>query len=277
MILPAYSCASLLQAVRMVGADPLLCDVSEATAGLSEALVRPLLSSRTKVLLAPHLFGKVGDLRWVPDLGLTLVEDCAHCTGGWIAGGPAGRFGTLAVTSLYATKLVTCGEGGLIACSDVALAARLRDLRSCDHREGPGIRFNYKMSDLAASVGLVQLDRLNLFLDRRRAIAARYRQALMGGTRVRPLFPPGDAREVVFRFCLVEAEGLVEEMRRCFREKGILVERPIYHPLWQELPGSSPLPGSAWLHEHLFSVPLYPALEEQELERVQEILSEVAR
>src|SRR3972149_2430463 len=168
--------------VLAVGARPVFVDVGE-DGNIDPALVEAAITPRTKALLPVHLYGRLCGMTALSAVaeshGLVIIEDAAQAHGASL-GGPltgsgrsrrAGSFGT-GCFSLYATKNVTAGEGGLISTDDAELAERLRRLRS--HGEGERyesveLGYNYRLTDVAAAIALAQLARLPELTERRRA------------------------------------------------------------------------------------------------------------
>jgi perosamine synthetase len=160
VIIPSFVCTALLNAIRLTGATPVLADCDETHFNLSVTDVKKRLSSRTKALIVPHLFGQAADLNELLAIGLPVIEDCAQSLGSRYEGKMTESFGTLAVFSFYATKFLATGEGGMVASSDAGLMEHIRDLRYYDEKDDDRIRFNCKMTDMHAALGRSQLRRL---------------------------------------------------------------------------------------------------------------------
>ena len=192
-----------------------------------------------------HAFGLAADVDAFLALGVPVVEDCAQALGAEAGGRPVGARGAAAVGSFYATKLLTTGEGGAVA-GPAGRVARARDARDYDEREDLRPRFNYKMTDLQAALGRAQLRRLDAFLARRRAIAARYRAALD-----RPLAPVLDRLE----------------------RRGVAARRPVFRPIHRAL-GLDGYPEAERLWARCLSLPCYPRLSDAEVDAVAAALAE---
>jgi hypothetical protein len=163
----------------------------------------------------------------------------------------------------YATKLFTAGEGGVVA-GDHAQVARARNARDYDEREDLAPRFNYKLTDLQAALGRSQLARLDAFIARRRAVAARYRRALDGV----PCGLPPDAgeRHVYHRF-VVAVDRPLEAVIDRLAAAGITVRRPVFRPLHRPL-GLTGYPEADRLWGQRLSLPCYPSLSDGEVDEV---------
>jgi perosamine synthetase len=165
--------------------------------------------------------------------------------------------------------MMTCAEGGMVISNSTKLSARINDLKSYDEKQNYEPRFNYKMTDIQAAIGLVQLNRLDAFIRRRREIADRFRRELaFPGKKV----PPDDPAHIYFRFVL----GLEADSQKAIRElnkKGIGCNRPVYTPLHRCLNISGyPATDHAW--QTSLSIPIYPSLADKDVDRVIEILKE---
>jgi len=271
VLIPTYVCDALHHAVQRVGAAPVLVDADPDTQSLSakDALARR--SRRTRAVIVPHAFGLTADLEPFAALEVPVIEDCAQALGAELDHGKAaGSGGALAVCSFYATKMIAAGEGGAVV-GPSALIARVRDVRDYDERETLAPRTNAKLTDMAAALARGQLARLDAFLARRRAIAARYR-ALLAGVNARLPVDAG-ARHVYHRFVL----GFDRDpaaVARALGERGVAARRPVFRPAHRarRLDG---FPEADRLWAELLSIPCYPALTDDEVERVARALAAV--
>ena len=189
VIVPALTFVATANAVHYTGATPVFADADPLTWNVDPAAVAKRVTKRTRAVLAVHLYGQPAEMRALGAIargaGAVLVEDAAEAHGARYRGRPVGSLGHVACFSFYGNKMVTTGEGGMVLTSDARLAARLRLLR--DHAMSSKRRyyheeigFNYRMTTLQAALGLAQLDRFAEILDRKRRIAAWYREGLRG-------------------------------------------------------------------------------------------------
>lgn len=267
VVIPTYVCSALYHAVRSVQAKPVLADCAPESFAVSAAALRPHLRPATRAVILPHLFGFPAAAAEVAALGVPLIEDCAMALGATRRGRPVGSFGSLAVFSFYATKLLATGEGGMVTTSSADLAARLRRARAYDEREELEPCFNYKLTDLQAALGRSQLRRYPLFLARRREIAARYAEAF-ADLAVRLPAASAESTSCWFRYvlrCRPPLAGLLEAARAA----GVGCARPVFRPLHTYLgQPDEAFPEAAALHATALSIPCYPALTDAEVERV---------
>jgi dTDP-4-amino-4,6-dideoxygalactose transaminase len=265
VIIPSYACTALLQAVRQAGAKPVPVDSDAATYNLSPTATARALTARTKAMIVVHSFGLPADVAALKGKGIPLIEDCAQTLGVPVRGAPVGSAGDLTVCSFYATKMITTGEGGMVLGRREALMARVRALREYDKRDDPEQAFNYKMTDVQAALGLCQAARLETFLARRRAIAARYAEAVRHAGGTPPVVPSGGTHGY-FRF-VVQLPRSVDTVLTRAEALGISCQRPVYKPIHRYL-GLSGFPESDAAWERTLSIPLYPALSDGEVDRV---------
>ena len=264
VLIASYVCDALYHAVRRVGATPVLVDADAATLSLSakDALARR--TSRTRAVIVPHAFGLAADLEPFQALEVPVIEDCAQALGAELDDGrPAGSRGALAVCSFYATKMIAAGEGGAVA-GPAALIARVREARDYDERTTLAPRTNAKLTDMAAALARAQLARLDAFIARRRALAARYRTGLSSA----PARLPTDAgrRHVYHRFVLgldCAPDAVIEALAT----RGVAARRPVFRPAHRAL-GLDGFPEADRLWAESLSIPCYPALTDDDAERV---------
>ncbi|RZQ64454.1 DegT/DnrJ/EryC1/StrS family aminotransferase [Amycolatopsis suaedae] len=207
VIVPSFSFIATANAVRYCGAEPVFADVDPLTGNVTAESVRPLLTPRTSAVIVVHQGGVPADVdavRAVCD-GVPVLEDAACAAGSTYRGRRVGVGALMAAWSFHPRKLVTTGEGGMITTDDEELAARLRRLRSHGvtvsaadrHAAGTSIieeytetAFNYRMTDIQAAIGIVQLGRLPGLVRQRRGLAARYHELLADVPGVEPVRDP---------------------------------------------------------------------------------------
>lgn len=263
VIIPSYVCTALLNAVRYVGAQPVLAEINPDTFNLDPDDVKKRLSRRTKALIVPHLFGLAADLDGLLNLNVPIIEDCAQSTGAVYRQQALGTFGHAAIFSFYATKVMTCGEGGMIVSNSKKSIDRIKDLKDYDKKDAYKTRYNYKMTDIQASIGLAQLSRLDSFIQRRRSIARSYIEAFKSlGLKL----GPHDPEHIYYRFIIklkTDSSPLISELL----QKGIGCDRAIYLPLHQLLKLKGyPITEEVW--QKSLSLPIYPSLTQKEVDRV---------
>jgi dTDP-4-amino-4,6-dideoxygalactose transaminase len=197
VIVPSFTWVATANAVLYCGATPVLCDVDLGTYNIDIASALSKLTPRTKAVIPVHLFGLCADvdaLRAALPASVRMVEDAACAAGASLNGRPAGGLGDMGCFSFHPRKSITTGEGGMLTTNDKALAARADILRNHgasiseeQRHHGPQpylladfdeLGFNYRMTDVQAAIGLVQLGKLDAFIDERDRWARYYRETL---------------------------------------------------------------------------------------------------
>lgn len=269
VLIPAYACMSLVQAVRFTGARPRFVDCRSGSWNADPEDARAKLTDRTRAVIVAHLFGLPAELASFRELGIPLIEDCAQTLGVDVGGRVVGSIGDMAVCSFYATKLIAGGEGGMLVCRDPDHAATARSLRDCESDRADRLAFNFKMSDLHAAVALTQLERLPEILRRRKTLARRYRAAL-GDLPIELPAWPDDRGHAWFRFVVGVGDLSLEELIARAEAGGLACRRPVGRLPDEVRRQPETLPGcrSAW--QRALSIPLYPALDDAEVDAVLE-------
>lgn len=287
VILPTLTIISCAAAVIRVGATPVVVDVDPATWTMDIDQVEASIGPRTRAIMPVHLYGLPVDMRRLIPLaerhGLVIVEDAAQAHGLCIDGRPCGSFGALATFSFYPNKLVTTGEGGLVATDDDRLAQRLRSLRNLGFGTGAHrfvherLGWNLRMTNLQAAVGLAQVERLDDHVALKRRIGALYQRLLEGTPGLRtPVHEAYGARNLYWVYGVaLEPEvpfDAAEAMARLAR-LGIGC-RPFFWPMHEQpclhergLFEGIRLPVSETLARRGFYLPSGLALNEEEIER----------
>lgn len=268
VVIPTFVCDALWHAVTEVGATPVLADADPVTLSIAPEDAKRRLTSRTRCLIVPHAFGRPVDMTAFTPFGLPIVEDCAQTISPSHATTPVGSLGTIAIGSFYATKLLTTGEGGAVVGPE-ALVARARRARDYDEQADLVPRFNFKLTDMQAALGVAQLERLDDFLMRRRAIAARYRVALQGV----PCRLPDDVPDHVYHRFVVAVARSVDDVIGALHARGVVARHPVFRPLHRAL-GVGGYPEADRLWAESLSLPCYPTLTDDDVDAVAAALRE---
>jgi perosamine synthetase len=197
VIVPSLTFIASVNVIVHAGATPVFADIDPLTYNIDPDDVARRITPRTKAILPVDQIGlpcEIEDIRALADRhGLTVIQDAACSIGSRFRGRPVGGLAPITIFSLHARKVVTTGEGGMIVTDDEALASRLRRLRhqgmslSDFERHGasptqfetyPEIGYNFRLTDVQAAIGVVQMRKIDALIARRRAIAERYNAAL---------------------------------------------------------------------------------------------------
>jgi perosamine synthetase len=296
VIVPPLTFAATANAVCYLGATPVFADVRRDTLNLDPARVQAAITPRTRAIVTVDFAGQPSDLEPLRALaaarGLVLIEDAAHALGAHYRGRPVGSaFADLVTLSFHPVKHITTGEGGMVLTADAALAARLRRFRNHGidadateraargewHYQMLDLGFNYRLTDIQCALGLSQLARLDGFVARRRALAARYVEALADLPAVQLPAVAADVRHAWHIFpVLLDLERLAIDRRTVFtalRAEGIGVNVhyiPVYwHPYYTRRGYQRGLcPVAEWAYERLLTLPLFPAMDDRDVDDV---------
>jgi perosamine synthetase len=292
VIVPDLTFAASANAVLYVGATPVLVDVRRDTWTVDLGAVERAITPRTRALMPVHLYGQPCEMDGLMALArarnLVVVEDAAEALGAVYQGWSVGQLGAAAAFSFFGNKLITTGEGGAVVVRDGAVAERARILR--DHGMSPHRRywhdevgFNYRLTNLQAAVGLAQLERVEEFIARKVALAARYGRALGGrDDLVLPAVRP-DTRNVFWLYSVVldptrARVGRDELMQRLLL--GGIEARPLFYPLHEMPPyrrfaREARYANTEWLSANGLSLPSAVTLKDQEVDYVVEAVNRI--
>ncbi len=272
VLVPSYTCAALLHALDFVGAQPVVADISAEDMNLCADSARKNKTRKTVAMIVPHLFGRAANMRALSRLGMPVIEDGTQALGAACFGKPVGSFGRLSIFSFYATKMMTTGEGGMIVTDSARLAARLRDMRDYDKKNTYRFRMNFKMTDLAAAMGLEQLEKLPDFIRKRRRIAEYYDLAFAASAMTTLPAVSLERDSVYFRYVLRIPSGLAALIRRLNR-RGIDAKSPVFKPLHRYLRLSDAVYSETMrAMREACSLPIFPTLSQGAMRRVAQTL-----
>ncbi len=286
VITVSHTFAATANAILFTGATPVFVDIEPDTYLIDAKRIEAAITPRTRAIVPVHLFGLVADMDMIGAIadrhGLAVVEDACQAHGATYRGRQAGSFGHGAF-SLYATKNMTTAEGGLITTNDDRLADWLRLYRNQGMRsryQFEMLGYNFRLTDLAASLGLVQLEKLERNTARRRAIAAAYDDAFADLPVKRPAVP--DGRTHVYHQYTLDVGPARDAIIAAIRDGGVGAD--IYYPvpvhrqayilergLHAELPVTD---GAA---ERTIALPMFPGLTEAERATVIGVVRDAVR
>jgi dTDP-4-amino-4,6-dideoxygalactose transaminase len=277
VITSAFTFIASANSVLFTGARPVFADIDAESFNLSPAAVESAITPRTKAIMPVHLYGNPAEMDALLELadqhGLAVIEDAAQAHGAAIGDRMCGSFGT-GCFSLYATKNMTTAEGGMITTDDDSLAEKCRLLRSHGmprryHHDSLG--FNFRMTDINAAIGLVQLEKLPAANARRAANARFLSQNLAGVTT--PKERPGTTHAWHQYTVRVrdgtDRDAAVEAVREAGVGVAIFYPVPVHHQkLYRELGYDVSLPVTERLSREVFSLPVHPSLTPDDLETI---------
>lgn len=282
VIVPAFTFAATANAVLLAGAWPLFVDIRPDDFNLDPDKIEAALTPITRGIMPVHLYGHPCDMTAIGEIAkardLTVIEDACQALGATWHGRQAGSFGT-ACFSFYATKSITTGEGGMVTTADAQLDRTARLYRN----QGEEVRyrtdllgFNFRLTEIAAALGSAQLEKLDGFIERRRANAAFLNEHL--DDVVTPVELPG-ARHAYQQYTVRVPNGRRDELQAALRERDI--ESVVYYPrtlpsqpLYMELAVEGTFPESERASSEVLSLPVHAALTQDDLEQIVSAVNE---
>lgn len=277
----AHTFVATVEAIAATGATPVLVDVDPATRCIDPEAAAAAAGGRTAAVVPVHLYGRVAPVEALRALGVPIVEDTAQAHGARQGERRAGTLGTAGTFSFYPTKnLGALGDAGAVVTDDERVAATVRSLRH--HGSAPGDANRHELAggtarldNLQAALLRLKLRRLDEQNEQRRAAAARYRERLAGLPLVLPPEDPPDRTSVYHLFVVEVAER--DRVRAALAEDGIAAgvhyPTPVHRqPAWEHLAPPGGLPVSERLASEVLSLPIFPGIEEAEIERACEAL-----
>ncbi len=284
----------------LLGATVVFADVEEETGLIDPDRVDELVTERTRVVAAVDYAGHPCDydrLQPIADrVGAATLDDAAHSIGGTYRGRPVGDLADVTTLSFFPTKNLTTAEGGAVVARDPGVAQRAREFHNIGlmrdperfriqdegpwHQEVHEFGLNYRLTDVASALGLSQLRRLVAFKERRAAITARYNDALAGVDGLRVPVQAPDVAPAWHLYPLRVLDGRRREVFTKMREAGIGVQVnyvPVYwHPVYADLGYRRGMcPNAEAFYAEELSLPLFPDLTDQDVDRVIESLVDI--
>lgn len=283
VIVPSFTFAATANAVALTGATPVFADIELTHYCLDPEHVAMLITERTKGIMPVHLYGHPADMPALQSLaerhGLALYEDAAQAHGASLAGKPVGTFGTFAMFSLYPTKNMTSGEGGMVSTSDSEVERALRLLRNQGMErqyENELVGFNARMTNLHAAIGRVQLTKIGDWTKTRQATAQFFDQHLEG---VGVPAVAEDAVHVYHQYTISvpeDRDGFVAALKDEYN-----IGSGVYYPIpTHRLPSfgrSDELPNTERAARTVVSLPVHPSLTDRDRERIVTAVNTLAK
>jgi dTDP-4-amino-4,6-dideoxygalactose transaminase len=290
VVLPSLNFVACANTVATTGARPVFCDIAGSVdLNLDPDDLAAAISPRTKAVVVLHYGGYACAVERVVEIarehGVAVIEDAAHALGARPGGRACGTFGEIGCFSFFSNKNLAVGEGGMLVTDDDELAARLRLLRShgmttltwdraVGHAPGydvllPG--FNYRLDELRAAIGVVQLERLDAYNAARRSIVARYREDLDGAKGLRMAFTSEQEKESAHHLAVVLLPESADRnlVRASLSERG--VQSSVHYPpihgfsAYAEHGSERPLPETDSVAARILTLPLFPHMSENDV------------
>ncbi len=297
VIIPAFSMGAIPFSVFYTGAKPVLVDTDWLTWNMNTTKIENKITKKTKAIIVMHTYGHPVDMQIVIEVaknnGLYIIEDAAEAHGAKYQNKKVGTFGDMSCFSFYANKIITTGEGGMIVTDSSKLAERARFLGNMAFDQDPSRKFlhkqigyNYRLTNIQASLGLAQLKRINEFIKIRRRNAKKYNHLLNDIEGI--ILPPeaSYAKNVYWMYSiLIEKEKFGinrNNLIKILNEKYKIETRPFFVPIHQQPAFSSQYKGENYpIAERLsnmgINLPSGNTLTERQVEIVADAIREIAQ
>lgn len=290
VIVPDFTFIGSANAVEMTGARPVFVDVNSENYQIDVERAGSLVSEHTKAIMPVHIYGTAVNMdmvsRFAKDHNLMIIEDAAQAISVYFKGQHAGSFGDMGVFSFFADKTITTGEGGLIVTNNPDLYRRIQYLRNQGRESSgsfihPEIGYNFRITDLQAAVGIVQLSRLPEIVSRKEQIRRHYTIGLKEIPEVRVFVPEEQSTWVPFRMPIECADA--QQLIKFLGERGVET-RTYFYPLhkqecygwlakYQSLSDHC-FPNTINAFERGLCLPSFPELESEQIDYIVNLIGE---
>ncbi len=277
VITVSFTFIASVNSILYVGAEPIFVDIEEDTFNMDPALITDAITDRTKAIMPVHLYGQPCDIAAIMEVArqhnLTIIEDAAQAVGAKYDGKPVGSFGT-GVFSLYATKNIMSGEGGMITTDDDEIAEYCRLVRNHGMKRRyyhEMLGYNFRMTDLHAAIAVAQIERLEEMTTKRRENAAYLQEMLKSVVTpvVRPNVDPVWHQFTVRLDGNRDREAAVKQLNEAGIGTGVYYPVPAHQQEYiRIIVGDVSLPVTERIAEEVLSLPVHPQLSQADLELI---------
>ncbi|MDR2707258.1 MAG: DegT/DnrJ/EryC1/StrS family aminotransferase [Nitrososphaerota archaeon] len=283
VIVPSFTFIATAEAVVFAGAKVVFADIDPETFTLSPEAVKQAVTSKTRAILPVDLYGYSADIKPLREIaekhGLALIEDAAQAHGATYQDKPAGYFADVACWSLYASKNITTGEGGVITTDDDKLCETLQLIRNHGEKEkytSVLMGNNYRMPEIEAAIGIVQLEKLSQFVAKRRQNAQQLSKILQQSKRLKLPTETKSNQHSWYLYTVRLIDGTEEERNiilKALKQKEIGVEAYYVNPVntmefYRNNYASCELPETEKAAKQVFSLPIHPNVTSEQIEYI---------
>jgi perosamine synthetase len=290
VILPSFTFVATAEAVVIAGGKPVFTDIDPETYNISPEAIEKNVTEKTRAIVPVDLYGFSVDIKAIKKIAsennLAVVEDAAQAHGATYAGKPAGVFADAAGWSLYASKNITTGEGGVVTTDSDKVAETLRLIRTHGEKDKYAslmLGYNYRMSEIQAAIGLVQLEKLPNFVAKRRENAKRLSSLLATSDRLKLPMESDEQQHSWYLYTVRLKNAAGNERNKILEElqkKGIgavaYYVNPVHQmPYYRETYGDLKLPETEKAARQVFSLPIHPGVTELQVDYIGKTLLEL--
>ncbi len=285
VITTPFSFIATINPIIMLGAKPVLVDIDRETFNIDSTKIEAAITSRTKAIMPVHLYGQPADMTKIQDIAnrnnLTIIEDSCQAIGAEYKGKKAGNLGSLGCFSLYATKNIMCGEGGIVTTNDDEHAKLIRQFRQhgmSGSYQYEHLGYNYRLTDLQAAIAVEQLKKVDKFTKARQDNAEFFDEHLKNVSSIVTPNPTSDRTHVYHQYTLVISDKCRfsrDEIVKKLKEQGIVAgvyyPQPLHHiehiaKITGRHPGDFPI--TEELTKKVLSLPVHPMLTPEDRETI---------
>ncbi|MGH9993020.1 MAG: DegT/DnrJ/EryC1/StrS family aminotransferase [Nitrososphaera sp.] len=282
VLLPSFTFVATANAVVASGATPVFVDVKRDDYTMDASDMKSKITKNSRAVIPVHLYGHPADMDEISELAdkhsIELVEDACQSLGSTYKNRQTGTFGSMGCFSMYASKVLTAGEGGAIATNSDELADKIKMIRNHGMVEGYDTRvlgLNLRLPELSAAVAKVQMQKLHKMLDLRRRNAEMLSKMLYPTAERHGLKIPRETADKKFNWYLYtvalddDRDGIKEYLSKIGVGATIYYDPPVHKtPYYMRLVPKSRLPNTEWCAEHVLSLPVHPHVTEEDVERI---------
>jgi perosamine synthetase len=290
VLLPSFTFVATANSIVAAGAKPVFVDINKDDFTIDVSRLKAKITKKSKAIIPVHLYGHPSDMDEIIELcnthSLDLIEDACQSLGSVYKKKQTGTMGIMGCFSLYASKVLTCGEGGAIATDDDNLADNLKMIRNHGMVEGYDTRvfgLNFRLPELSAAVAKAQMNKLPKMLDLRRQNAELLTEMLFPIVDKSKIKVPQETQEKKFNWYLYTIAFEENNIRDKIKEKmindkiGVAIyykppvhKTPYYDRLVSSDKNNNNLGKTEWASEHVLSLPVHPSVTNQDIERMVE-------
>lgn len=298
VIMPSFTIISCGQAVVKAGAKPVLVDSEYDSFNMKVEDIEAKITQNTKAIMVVHIYGLPVDMELVLELAkkynLKIIEDAAEMHGQTYKGKMCGSFGDISIFSFYPNKHITTGEGGMVLMDDEIIYEQCKSLRNLCFSSDSNKRFiheelgwNLRMTNIQASLGVAQLERINEFVVKKRLVGQMYQELLSDIEAINlPVKQKKFAQNIYWVFAVTLKDEYLKNAKEVMKELGArgIGTRPFFYPMHQQpvfnkmgLFLNESYPNASKLYERGFYIPSGMAITDDQIREVSKIMHEVLK
>lgn len=288
VITTPFSFAATANSVLYTGAKPVFVDIDPKTYNINPEKIEEAVTDKTKAIMPVHLYGQPADMdpicKIAEDHDLKVIEDAAQAHGAIYHGRKAGSIGDMGCFSFYPTKNITTGEGGMITTDNDAFDKKARALRAhgeSERYEHVALGYNFRMTDIAAAIGVVQLKKLEEFDEKRIENAEYLTEHINTIKGIKPPYVAENVRHVFHQYTIRVEDGKRDELREFLNNEGIGTgvhyPRPIFRQkLYEDLGYKADCPEAEKAAAEVLSIPVNPTLSAEDFGKIVAVLEDAS-